>query len=159
MQSSYLTRATFPAHLILLDFIILIIFHKSISYEAPHYAILSNALHHFIHLWSKFSPLHPALKYPKCMLLSQCDRPIFTPMQHYRQVYNFVKFNSYLLRELRNFRRSNLETAWRQSDLSPTRMVTKRLAYILGNGTEYVWWLYNWRWINYSGNRVLMANI
>jgi hypothetical protein len=37
-------HVTCPAHLILLDFINLIIYGKSISYEAPHYAIFSNLL-------------------------------------------------------------------------------------------------------------------
>jgi hypothetical protein len=43
-------RATCPAHLILLDLIILIILRESTSYEVPHYAVFANLL-----------SLHPSL--------------------------------------------------------------------------------------------------
>jgi hypothetical protein len=48
-------QATCTAHLILLNFIILIIFGESTSYEAPHYAVFSNLLSLHLSLVQIFS--------------------------------------------------------------------------------------------------------
>jgi hypothetical protein len=57
-------RSTCPAHLIILDLIILIILGKSASYEAP-LMQLSPTSCHFIPLSSK----RPILKHSECLLL------------------------------------------------------------------------------------------
>jgi hypothetical protein len=56
-------RATYPAHLILLDVIILIILAKSSSYEAPYNAIFSNLLLFYPSSVQVFSS-ETVLKYP-----------------------------------------------------------------------------------------------
>jgi hypothetical protein len=51
----YPIRATYPAHIILLDFIILINLAKSTNYEAPRYAAFSTH-EHYLHIKIKLSP-------------------------------------------------------------------------------------------------------
>jgi hypothetical protein len=55
------------AHLILLGLIILIIFGKSRSCEAPHYAVSSKLL--FNNFRSKYSPKHPVFRYSQSALV------------------------------------------------------------------------------------------
>jgi hypothetical protein len=45
---------------------------------------------HFMSLWPKYSPQHPVLKHPQSILLHQCQRPSFTPIQYDRQNYSFL---------------------------------------------------------------------
>jgi hypothetical protein len=40
---------------------------------------------HFVSLRSKYSPQHPILKYPWCMLIPQRQRPSSTPIQNRSQ--------------------------------------------------------------------------
>jgi hypothetical protein len=51
---------------------------------------------YFIPLWSKYSPQNPFLKDPQCMLLPECERQSFTPIQNKWQIYGFVWFNVYI---------------------------------------------------------------
>ena len=72
-------RATYPAYLILLDFITRTILgeeYKSFSSSIPHYHVLPR---------SKYSPQHHVLKHHQLPSLPQCQRPSFTPIQNYRQ--------------------------------------------------------------------------
>jgi hypothetical protein len=69
-------RATCPAHLIVLDFIILIlvqIMKLLVKQQSP-------PSRHSNPLWTKSSPQHPALKHPQFMFLPYCQRPCFTPI-------------------------------------------------------------------------------
>jgi hypothetical protein len=61
-------RATYPAHLIHFDLIILIILGKITSYEGPCYAVFLTSSH-FIPLRSKYSPQHPVLEHSQSMFL------------------------------------------------------------------------------------------
>ena len=75
------THATFPTHLILLDFII-----RTISGEQ--YKSLSSSLCSFFHspvtssLLAPNNPQHPILQYPQPTFLPQCEWPSFTPIQN-----------------------------------------------------------------------------
>jgi hypothetical protein len=42
---------------------------------------------------SRYSPHQPDLKHPQHMNLPYYQRPGFTPIQNYRQIYSFVYFN------------------------------------------------------------------
>jgi hypothetical protein len=53
----------------------------------------------FIHLRSKYSPQHPALKHSQCMLFRYFERPSFTPIQNYRRNYWFLCFILYGYRQ------------------------------------------------------------
>ena len=83
-------RATFPAHLILLDFITRTILgevYKSFS------SSLCNLLHSPVtssFLTSKYSPQHHVLKHPQLPFLPQCQLPSFTPIQNNRQNYSSI---------------------------------------------------------------------
>jgi hypothetical protein len=55
-------------HIILLDLIILIIFGKSSSSEAPHYAVFSTS-HNVTSFRSKYCSRRPLLKFPQSMFL------------------------------------------------------------------------------------------
>jgi hypothetical protein len=64
-------HASYPAHLILPDLVIIIIFGEDYMYEAPHYAVLSSVLP-FIPLQSKYSQIPSA-----------CVLPSFMPIQNH----------------------------------------------------------------------------
>ena len=78
-------RATFPAHLILIDLITWAIF-------CEQYRSLSSSLHSFLHSPFTSSLLDPnillstpILNHPQPTFLPQCERPSFTPMQNNRK--------------------------------------------------------------------------
>ena len=83
-------RATYPTHLILLDFIIRTILgeeYRSFS------SWLCNLLHFSRYLVPpryKYFPQHHVLKQPQLPFLPQCQRPIFTPIQNNRQSYSSI---------------------------------------------------------------------
>jgi hypothetical protein len=85
--------ATWPAHFILLDLIILITLGREYNLQC---LSLCNFLHprYFIPLWSKYSPQHP-----QSMFLPYCQRPRFTSIQNHRQNYSFAYSNFYGFRQ------------------------------------------------------------
>jgi hypothetical protein len=44
----------------------------------------------------KYLPQHPIFEHPQPMLLPQCERPNFTPIQYNWQNYSFAYFNIYI---------------------------------------------------------------
>jgi hypothetical protein len=75
-------RATCPAHLMLLDLIILIFLFK-----------FSRTSYHFILFGSKYSPQHPDPKHRQSVFFPQYQRPRVTPIRTYRQVCTLHKFD------------------------------------------------------------------
>jgi hypothetical protein len=77
---------------------------------------------HFIPLWPKFFPQHPALKPLDSLFLLQCQRPSFTPIQNHWQYCSLIYSNVYISRE--QTRRLGTEEeilcfyAWNTRDLS-----------------------------------------
>jgi len=83
-------RATYPAHLILLDFITRTI----LGVECRS---LSSSLCSFLHSTVtvvpprlEYSPQHPTLEHLQSTFLAQCERPTFTPIQNNMQNYSSV---------------------------------------------------------------------
>jgi hypothetical protein len=54
---------------------------------------------YLVHLRPKYSPQHPIFKHPQSTLLSQCQRPCFTPIQNNRQSYISVYLNLHSIRK------------------------------------------------------------
>jgi len=86
-------RATCPAPLILLDFIIWRVMGEQ-------YRSLNSSLYSSLHPpcyivppRSKYSPQHPILKHPQPTFLPHCERPSFMPIQNNEQNCNSVHFN------------------------------------------------------------------
>jgi hypothetical protein len=52
--------------------------------------------HHFILLWSIYSPQHPVVKHPRSILLPQWQTPSFIPIQKHRQQFRLAYFNGYI---------------------------------------------------------------
>jgi hypothetical protein len=73
-------RATYLAHLILLDFITRIYEERNINYSACHYVVSPAPTPP---LRPKYSPQHPILKHLQSTFLPQCELPCFTPIQTY----------------------------------------------------------------------------
>jgi hypothetical protein len=68
---------------------------KSISREAPHYAVSSNFLS--LHLSSvQIFSLLPCSQTPSVYVPPLSERPSFTPIQNHRQNYSFVYSNFYV---------------------------------------------------------------
>ena len=87
-------RATYPAHLILPDFIT-----RTILGEK--YGSVSSSLCSFLHSPVTSSLLGPnvllsILKHPKLTSLPQCQQPSFAPVQNNRQNYSSVYLNNFL---------------------------------------------------------------
>jgi hypothetical protein len=54
---------------------------------------------HFISSETKYSLQHPVLKHPQSVILPQCQRPSFTPIQDHWQNYSFVYSHFYVFRQ------------------------------------------------------------
>ena len=77
-------RATYSAHLILLDFITRTVFGEQYSSLSSSLCSFLHSPCHLVPLRPKYSPQHPILKYPQPTFFPQCKRPGVTPMQHIR---------------------------------------------------------------------------
>jgi hypothetical protein len=65
-----------PAHLNLLDLIVLIISHKECKLWSSSWCSVLQT-YYFIHLRSKYSPQHPVLEHPQSILFPLCQRKKF----------------------------------------------------------------------------------
>ena len=89
-------RATWPAHLILLDFSTRKILGEECKSLSSSLFSFSQFPFYLVSLTHKYSPKRPILKQPHPTFLSQYKRPSFTPAQKNRQNYNFVHLNLYV---------------------------------------------------------------
>jgi len=92
--SPLLIRSTFPAHLILLDFITRTILGE--GYRSLSSSLCSFSPCYLVPLRPKYFPQLPILKHPQPTYLPQCERPSFTPIQNKRQNYSSVFPNLYI---------------------------------------------------------------
>ena len=63
------------------------------DHKAPHYAVFSIPCY-LVSLTPKHLPQHPILEDPQPMLLPECARPIFKPIQNNRRNYVMLKVRS-----------------------------------------------------------------
>jgi hypothetical protein len=83
-------RATCHAHLVVIDLIIIITIG---GVQVMKLLIMQrcSAPYYFIPLGSKHSLYLPVLKYSHSMFFLPCRRQSYTPIQNYRQTYNFER--------------------------------------------------------------------
>ena len=83
-------RATFPTHLILLDFITRTVLGEEYRSIKLLILLFSPLLCYLVPLRSKYSPQHPTLKHPQPTFHPQFEQPSFTPAQNNWQNHNLI---------------------------------------------------------------------
>ena len=79
-------HATYPANLILQDYITRIIFREKYRSLSSSLCSFSPLPYYLVPLRSKYPPQHPTLKHTQPTFLPQRERPSFTPIERTRQI-------------------------------------------------------------------------